>query len=191
MNSRTACAGSKRCGSARAWCARFAAIAAIAATGIAWIAAGGDARASALDDKARESGCTGKPEVANGMYRCQTKSGTAFFNVPGVVPAPSNGRSTGKAAASAPTPAGFPRVDTATQKGRDDVRRKVLSDELASEEKLLVDARASYADGAPPALPEERADAEKYRQRIARLRQAVALHEKNVDALKKEIASIK
>jgi hypothetical protein len=151
----------------------------------------GLAFATALDDKARESGCIGKPDVSNGMYRCQTKSGTAFFNVPGTIPAAAGGRSTGKAAASTPTPPGFPRIDTATQKGRDDVRRKVLSDELVSEEKLLVDARAAYADGAPSPLPEERSDAEKYRQRIARLRQTVGLHEKNVEALKKEIASIK
>ncbi len=92
---------------------------------------------------------------------------------------------------TAATPPGFPRVDTATQKGRDDVRRKVLADELASEEKLLGEARVAYADGAPTPLPEEKTDAEKYRQRIARLRQSVGLHEKNVEALKKEIAIVK
>jgi hypothetical protein len=40
-------------------------------------------------------------------------------------------------------------------------------------------------------LPEERADAEKYRARIARLRQATAVHEKNIEALKKELAAVK
>ncbi len=155
------------------------------------VAAGGSLSAATLEEKARESGCVGRPEVANGMYRCQTQSGTAFFNVPGLVPTPSAPRSTARGGASTSTPAGFPRVDAATQKGRDDVRRKVLGEELASEEKLLVEARAAYADGAPSPLPEERADAEKYRQRIARLRQAVGLHEKNVEALKKEISSIR
>jgi hypothetical protein len=185
MNHRLADAGSKRCATARDWCAR-AAVAAMLS-----IACAAPALASALDDKARESGCIGKPEVSNGMYRCKAKSGTAFFNVPGAAPVAPSARSNAKAAASTPTPAGFPRVDTATQKGRDDVRRKVLGDELASEEKLLVEARTDYADGAPPPLPEERADAEKYRQRIARLRQAVGLHEKNIEALKKELATIK
>lgn len=93
-----------------------------------------------------------------------------------------------KAAASPP---GFPRVDADTQKGRDEMRRRVLTDELGAEEKLLLEARAAYADGAPQPLPEERADAEKYRQRIARLRQAVGVHEKNIEALKKELATIK
>jgi hypothetical protein len=153
--------------------------------------AAGAASAAPLDDKAKESGCVTRPEVSNGMYRCQTQSGTAFFNVPGMTPPSTGSRTTGKAAASTPTPAGFPRVDTATQKGRDDVRRKVLSEELSSEEKLLAEARAAYADGAPAPLPEERADAAKYQQRIARLRQAVGLHERNIEALRKEIASIK
>lgn len=97
----------------------------------------------------------------------------------------------GTVARATPSPQGFPRVDATTQKGRDDLRRKVLSDELAAEEKMLAESRAQYADGAPPPLPEERADAEKYRSRIARVRQAVSLHEKNVEALKKEIAAVK
>ena len=53
----------------------------------------------------------------------------------------------------------------------------------------LVEARAAYADGAPVPLPEERNDAEKYRARIARLRQAVTVHERNIEALRKEIGS--
>jgi hypothetical protein len=163
-------------------CARAAALLLVAA---------GAAGATPLDDKAKESGCVTRPEVSNGMYRCQTQSGTAFFNVPGMVPSQTAPRTTGKGAAATPTPAGFPRVDTATQKGRDDVRRKVLSDELTSEERLLAEARTAYADGAPAPLPEERADAAKYQQRIARLRQTVGLHERNIEALKKEIASIK
>ena len=90
-----------------------------------------------------------------------------------------------------PTPPGFPRVNSETQRGRDDVRRKVLGEELATEEKLLVEARTAYADGAPVPLPEEKTDAEKYRVRIGKLRQAVNVHEKNVEALKKEIATVK
>ena len=89
----------------------------------------------------------------------------------------------------APTPSAFPRVEPATQKSRDEMRRKVLGDELASEEKLLGEARDAYGNGAPPPLAGEQNDAEKYRQRIARLRQAVQVHERNVEALRKEIAA--
>jgi hypothetical protein len=94
-------------------------------------------------------------------------------------------------AAKTPTPTGFPRVDADAQKSRDELRRKVLSDELASEEQLLNEARGAYGSGAPQPLPDEQNDAEKYRQRIAKLRQAVQLHERNVDALRKEIAALR
>ena len=104
---------------------------------------------------------------------------------------PRSSTSPGSGPRNANTPAGFPRVDAETQKGRDDVRRKVLSEELAAEQKLLAESRLAYADGAPALLPEERTDTEKYRARLARLRQSVALHEKNVDALKKELSAIK
>ncbi|HSC23897.1 MAG TPA: DUF4124 domain-containing protein, partial [Casimicrobiaceae bacterium] len=88
-------------------------------------------------------------------------------------------------------PSGFPRVDVDTQKSRDEKRRKVLDDELANEQKLLEEAREAYDNGAPPPLAGERNDAEKYRQRIARLRQNVQLHERNVEALRKEIATVR
>jgi len=103
--------------------------------------------AATLAEKARESGCVNKPTwLAGDTYRCATESGAfSYFNVPGG----SGERATPKA----PTPAGFPRVDPETQKGRDGVRRKVLTDELATEEKLLAEARTAYADGAPVPLP--------------------------------------
>ena len=90
---------------------------------------------------------------------------------------------------SASSPAGFPKVDAGTQKGRDDLRRKVLTEELATEEKLLGEARIAYNDGAPAATPEDQGLPQKYAERIARLRQAVSLHEKNIEALKKELAT--
>ena len=107
------------------------------------------------------------------------------------VSASKKGASSGGSAVRSPTPEGFPKVDAKTQKGRDDGRRKVLSDELAIEEKLLVETRKVYADGAPAPLPDEKNDTEKYRDRIAKLRQTVLVHERNVEALKKELASVK
>jgi hypothetical protein len=96
-----------------------------------------------------------------------------------------------RSARSSPTPAGFPKVDTDTQRARDALRRKVLSDELDTEEKLLVEARAAYGDGAPSPLPDEQKDAQKYANRLAKLRQTVSLHEKNIEALRKELAALK
>ena len=102
-----------------------------------------------------------------------------------------SGGAAGSGAKNTPTPGDFPRVDSGTQKGRDEVRRKVLGEELAAEEQLLVESRAAYANGAPAPLPEEQSNAEKYRERIARYRQAVQLHERNIEALRKELGTTK
>ncbi|MFO1283709.1 MAG: DUF4124 domain-containing protein [Burkholderiales bacterium] len=153
------------------------------------LALGGPAAAT-LAQSAKESGCVDKPVrmVGSNMWKCTTASGAlAFFNVPEgseIAPPP-------KTATKAPaaSPSSFPRIDAGTQKSRDDLRRKVLSDELAGEEKLLAEAKSAYGDGAPAPLPEERADAQRYAERIARLRQSIQLHQRNIEALKRELAA--
>ena len=84
---------------------------------------------------------------------------------------------------------GGAKVDSETQRTRDDMRRKVLTDELSAEEKLLAEARRDYNSGAPTPLPEEQSNAARYQERITRLRQSVQLHERNIEALKKELAA--
>jgi hypothetical protein len=175
---------------------RFPARARLACLAAALALACVDASAQALQSKSRESGCVDAPKVVEGsMYKCTTASGaSAYFNVPDATGdrpparrANTNGTSVAPPAARDTPPANFPRVDANTQKGRDDMRRKVLQDELATEEKLLVEARNAYSNGAPPALPEEQSQPQRYAERIARLRQAVQLHERNVEALRREL----
>lgn len=91
----------------------------------------------------------------------------------------------------------FPKVDSATQRERDDTRRKILQDELNAEEKLLEAARQNLKDG--EANPEvfKGADGRTYRNvekfdaKIKKLNEQVALHQQNVDALKTELSKIK
>jgi hypothetical protein len=152
------------------------------------LVASGGADAATLAAKAKESGCTGRPTLVEGtMYKCTTQSGyLAYFNVPGATGEPAGAVSRGGSTAA---PQGFPKVDSATQKSRDTVRRKVLTDELAAEQKLLAEAQAQYGKGAPPISQEEKEVPQRYAERVARLRQAVTLHEKNIAALQKELAS--
>jgi hypothetical protein len=173
---------------ARTWC-----LAAAFALAFGAAAAG----AQTLSSKTKESGCVDKPKaVVGATYRCNTASGAAaYFNVPEAAPEdraprpPRNGTSAPAPAptVSQPSPPGLPRVDAATQKGRDELRRKVLQDELATEEKLLLESRGAYANGAPPASADEQKDPQRYADRIAKLRQAVQLHERNVEALRREL----
>jgi len=147
------------------------------------------ARAATLAAKARAEGCTGRPTVVQGtnLYRCQTQGGTHYFNLEG--PVSDSGSAAVARSAPTATPQGFPKVDTGTQKGRDDLRRRVLNEELTTEEKLLAEARVAYNNGAPLPLAEEKDVPQRYTDRVARLRQAVSLHEKNIEALKKELAA--
>jgi hypothetical protein len=154
----------------------------------------GAAFGQGLPAKARESGCIDAPRVVEGStYKCTTASGAAaYFNVPEPAAGEKAPRRTGDGpGTSAPAPASLPRVDAATQKGRDDMRRKVLQDELAAEEKLLGEARAAYANGTPAPLAEERGLPQRYQERIARLRQSMQLHERNVEALRKELSALR
>ena len=88
------------------------------------------------------------------------------------------------------TPPDFPRVDGETQKQRDGTRRGILEQELAAERKLLEEARKALAEGEATRLGDER-NYQKYLDRVQGLKDNVALHEKNVEALNKELAGVR
>jgi hypothetical protein len=83
------------------------------------------------------------------------------------------------------SPSDFPKVDSSTQKSRDITRRRILADELATEEKLLTEARANQKQG------EAFRNDEKFDGKLHALQEEVTLHEKNVSALKTELSNIK
>jgi hypothetical protein len=87
-------------------------------------------------------------------------------------------------------PANFPRVDSYVQKQRDDDRRDILGDELRAEEKKLAELRREFNNGEPERQGNEKNYA-KYQERVERLRGDIARSEKNVEALKREIANIR
>ena len=112
-----------------------------------------------------------------------------------------------KPAAAAPTLAS---IDANVQKRRDNDRRKILEEELTREEDSLAEARASIsqeqqnptlvaavrtmqttAEPSPAQLTEMRSNIEKASGRIRGLQSTVAEHEKNIEALKKELGALK
>lgn len=104
-------------------------------------------------------------------------------------------------ATKTPTPANFPRVDKNEQKQRDDKRRQILEEELATERQALEEAKAALAEGEKD--PEVfrvkgkdgktvvRRNVARYQEKIAQLQANVDLHQKNVELLEKEIAALK
>ena len=91
---------------------------------------------------------------------------------------------------------GFPRVDTETQRGRDDTRRKILQDELNAEQKLLDVATQNLKDGESNPEVFKGKDGKtfrnvaKYDEKIKTLQEQVDLHKNNVEALKTELSKI-
>lgn len=95
---------------------------------------------------------------------------------------------------AAAEPAGFPKVDSETQRERDDTRRKILQDELASEEKLLAEATQNLNDASPEVFkgPDGKTyrNVAKYDEKIKALQEEVDLHTKNIEALKTKLSKL-
>jgi septal ring factor EnvC (AmiA/AmiB activator) len=93
-------------------------------------------------------------------------------------------------AATTPTPAGFPRVDVATQKSRDDGRRKILQTELGAEQQFLKDAQQKLVEQEQVRNGDERNFA-KVTERLQPFKDRVDQHQKNIQALQKELSTLK
>ena len=99
------------------------------------------------------------------------------------------------AAPKTPTPSTFPRVEENTQKARDNDRRKILEQEQAAEQKNLEDARKKLAE-AEIALPQERMQGgainqAKVQERTQPIRDQIQLHERNLQAIQKELQNLR
>jgi hypothetical protein len=92
---------------------------------------------------------------------------------------------------------GFPRVNSETQSKRDDTRRKILEDELATEQKSLEDARAKLKEGQDNPEVSKGPNGQtyrnvaKYEEKVTALQEEVSAHEKNLEALKTELSNLK
>jgi len=88
----------------------------------------------------------------------------------------------------ATTPANFPRVEPSVQRQRDDKRRQILDEELATERAALGKAQAGYAEvqsnAHGKATPE-------LQDKSQRLQGDITLHEQNIRLLEKELAALK
>ncbi len=84
----------------------------------------------------------------------------------------------------------FPRVSPDQQKARDDSRRNILDEELASEEEALEAARKALAEQEGIRLGNER-NYQRKLDRIKPFQDQVELHQRNVEALQKEISNLR
>ena len=157
----------------------------------------GIAHAQSLSTLAKQQGCTGAPVVVEGtdLYKCQTNGAMSYFSGPPSGNASStatkkNPTTSSPSAPRAVSPTSFPRVDSNTQRERDDVRKRVLTEELATEVRMMVESEVAMKVGSSP-LPDESLTSPKYLDRQAKLRNTVQNHNRNVQALNKELERLK
>ena len=81
------------------------------------------------------------------------------------------------------------RVEPSQQRARDSDARLILDEELKKEEGQLAALQKDYNNGAPERRGEER-NFQKYQERVAELKAAVARKESDIAAIKREIAKL-
>jgi len=95
------------------------------------------------------------------------------------------------------TPGSFPRVDGDTQRARDSDRRTILEQELATEQRSLNEAKKdlSQAEADPETFRTKSGgigrNVAAYDAKVKPLQDKVGLHERNIEALKKEISNLR
>lgn len=132
---------------------------------------------------------SGRPTYTNMKEEAKGKNCSVVMREISVVPAGPTAPAARTPNAN-PSPAGFPKVDAATQKSRDGARRRILEDELSAEEKGLVEAKAELTQQEGIRTGDER-NYQKVLDRLQKYKDEVERHQKNIDALKKELANTK
>ena len=139
------------------------------------------------------------PATAQTIYKCtDANGGTLISNTrveknckaiasgpESTLPAPKPRSGTSGAAAN-PSPAGFPKVQEDTQKARDGDRRHILEQELAGEQRNLEQARKELAE--QEAL---RTAGDNRQDRILPYKDRVGQHERNIQAIQKELSNLR
>ncbi len=151
------------------------------------------------------------PSVFAQVYRCDSPNGVPVYQGTSkgtnchpvdlqpltTIPSPklpaakssASAASAGSAAAR-PSPEGFPKVDEAAQRVRDNDRRRILEDELQKEQTRLDELKAEYKNGEPDRLGNER-NYQRYLDRVARLEEDIARTETNIASLRRELTTIR
>jgi hypothetical protein len=92
--------------------------------------------------------------------------------------------------ADTPAQPARPKVDQTTQRQRDDDRRNILEAELRAEEERLAEARRVLAEQESIRTGDER-NYQRVLERLKPYQEAVEQHEKNIAALRQELANLR
>lgn len=138
--------------------------------------------------------------LANTIYKCTDGDGNTLISntkvekncrpVVGVqesaLPAP---KARISAATASPSPLGFPRVAEGMQKARDADRRRILEQELVAEQKSLEVARKDLAE--QEAIRGNERNSLTGFDRLQPYKERVGQHDRNVQAINKELVNLR
>ncbi|AEV25451.1 MULTISPECIES: DUF4124 domain-containing protein [Azospira] len=140
------------------------------------------------------------------IFKCTDDAGhITYANAPGkgckrIITDPTNsapsGGSRAPAKVSTPSPSDFPKVGSETQRSRDNDRRTILEQELAAEQKNLEAAKKELANQEANIQPTDRnvgggINGAKVAERVQPYKDKVQLHERNIEAIRKEIGNLR
>jgi hypothetical protein len=137
------------------------------------------------------------PRAAADIWECVDESGNKrFTNIRSETKGckllhvtPPNTFSGKPPARSAEAPRNFPKVDGDTQRLRDNDRRRILEQELTSEQVLLEQAKKELAEQESMRLGNER-NYQRMLDRLEPYKKKVKLHEDNIASLRRELAGV-
>lgn len=127
---------------------------------------------------------TNNAQVAKSR-NCTPMEGGNITIVEGTRPAPAP-----RSAPAATPRSGSDRVDPAAQRARDSDARAILETELRKAEERLAQARKEYANGEPEKQGIESRNYQRYLDRVAELKAAVARAESDVAGLQRELGRL-
>jgi hypothetical protein len=112
---------------------------------------------------------------------CRAIEGTPVTVIPATKPRP-------PASGSAPR-TGEGKVDPAEQRARDSDARRILGEELKREEERLAVLKKDFNNGEPERRGDER-NYQKYLDRVAEMKAAIARKEADIAAIRRELAKL-
>jgi hypothetical protein len=115
---------------------------------------------------------------------CRTIEGAPITIVPATKP-----RTPAAASGAAGRPGDSNRVDPAEQRARDSDARRILTEELRREEDKLTQLKREFNNGEPERNGDER-NYQKYLDRVAEMKAAIARKEADIAAIKRELGKL-
>jgi|SRR5919108_1927512 hypothetical protein len=127
---------------------------------------------------------TGQVTYTNDRRQAEKQKCELVTSQINVAPSPAASRSQTRA------PSGFPRETPRESAGARERQREILEQELAAEQRALAQARQALAEQEAVRSGEERNYA-RVESRLLPYKESVANHQKNIEALQRELANLK